>query len=164
LKFLKNTNYIFIQQRDRYPEFHRVFRIWRNLKALKRAGRGLDPKGISATASGELVVECPACPHPGKNLPDNWQSAPLALRYANSQQFPYATLTVVLRFLYTLFLAVDANFKLKNKDRGIKDFELDPGWGCYVETSRYFQHLDNHADQQEVRLFKIFLYITYMLN
>ncbi|KAM6491207.1 hypothetical protein JOM56_013446 [Amanita muscaria] len=27
----------------RYPEFHRVFRIWRNLLMLKRAGRGQDP-------------------------------------------------------------------------------------------------------------------------
>ncbi|KAH9911153.1 uncharacterized protein BXZ73DRAFT_93484 [Epithele typhae] len=25
---------------------------------------------------GELAVECPACPHPGKNLPDDWASAP----------------------------------------------------------------------------------------
>ena len=66
---------------------------------------------------------------------------------------------VVLRFFYTLFLAVNANFKLKNKKRGIKDFELDPGWGCYVETSCYFQHLDNYADQPEARL--IYAILTY---
>jgi hypothetical protein len=116
----------------------------------------LDPKGISATASGELVVECPACPHPGKNLPDNWQTAPLALRYVISQRILSVKL-IVIRFLYTLFLAVDANFKLKNKERGINDFELDPGWGCYVESSRYFQHLDNHADQNEACFFKVHL-------
>lgn len=59
-------------------------------------------------------------------------------------------LLMELRFLYTLFLAIDANFKLKNKDRGIKDFELDPGFGCYVEHSRYESHLANYVEQQEV--------------
>jgi hypothetical protein len=47
-------------------------------------------------------------------------------------------------------MAIDANFKLKNKDRGIKDTELDPGLGCYVEHSRYQQHLDDHETQTEV--------------
>lgn len=43
--------------------------------ALKRAGRGQDPAGVEGTSQGELAVECPACPHPGRNLPDNWQKA-----------------------------------------------------------------------------------------
>lgn len=42
---------------------------------LKRAGRGQDPAGPSATSEGELTVECPACPHPGRNLPDGWEQA-----------------------------------------------------------------------------------------
>lgn len=42
---------------------------------LKRAGRGQDPAGASATGQGELAVECPACPHPGRNLPEGWESA-----------------------------------------------------------------------------------------
>jgi len=49
----------------RYPEFHRVFRIWRNMLMLKCAGCGQDPAGVGATAQGELAIECPACPHPG---------------------------------------------------------------------------------------------------
>jgi hypothetical protein len=43
--------------------------------ALKRAGRGHDPEGIGNTSPGSLTVECPACPHPGRNLPDNWNEA-----------------------------------------------------------------------------------------
>lgn len=43
--------------------------------ALKRAGRGQGPAGVEGTSQGELAVECPACPHPGRNLPDNWQKA-----------------------------------------------------------------------------------------
>lgn len=43
--------------------------------ALKRAGRGHDPSGIDGTPPGSLVVECPACPHPGQNLPIGWENA-----------------------------------------------------------------------------------------
>jgi hypothetical protein len=43
--------------------------------ALKRAGRAHDPAGIEATSNGGLMVECPACPHPGRNLPDGWEKA-----------------------------------------------------------------------------------------
>ena len=41
---------------------------------LKRSGRGHEPDGASATSLGELVIECPACPHPDHNLPLNWIS------------------------------------------------------------------------------------------
>jgi hypothetical protein len=41
---------------------------------LKRAGRGNDPTGVVGTQEGELTVECPACPHPNKNLPNNWEN------------------------------------------------------------------------------------------
>ncbi len=61
---------------DRYQDFHRTFRIWRHLKSLKHAGRGLDPGGASTTSQGQLVLECPACPHPSKNLPLDWEDLP----------------------------------------------------------------------------------------
>lgn len=51
-------------------------RMWRNLKSLKRSGRGHDPKGTAATAEGELALECPACPHPNRNLPEDWKLVP----------------------------------------------------------------------------------------
>lgn len=54
------------------------------------------------------------------------------------------------RFLYTLFLAVDANFKLKGKDRGIHDPELAPGWASFVEEGRYQEHIRQYVDQPEV--------------
>ena len=55
-------------------------RIWRHIHALKRGGRAHDPAGIAATPPGALAVECPACPHPGKNLPDNWEKAAPGVR------------------------------------------------------------------------------------
>ena len=54
------------------------------------------------------------------------------------------------RFLYKLFIAVDANFKLKNKERGIFDLELGPGWAYYVEDNHYQTHLSGYVDQPEV--------------
>jgi hypothetical protein len=47
-------------------------------------------------------------------------------------------------------MAIDTNFKLKNKDRGIEDIELDPGIGCYVEHSRYQEHLKDYENESEV--------------
>ncbi|KAG6846689.1 hypothetical protein H0H93_012418 [Arthromyces matolae] len=60
--------------RDRYDEFLRVIRQWRHLKMLKRSGRGHDPNGVAATKPGECALPCPACPHPGRNLPPDWKS------------------------------------------------------------------------------------------
>ncbi|EDR05928.1 uncharacterized protein LACBIDRAFT_302636 [Laccaria bicolor S238N-H82] len=57
------------------------------------------------------MVKCPACPHPGCNLPDNWEKAGPLL------------------FLYALFITVNGNFKLKGKERHLKDVELMLGWG-----------------------------------
>ena len=41
---------------------------------LKRSGRGRDSEGAATTSLGELAIECPACPHPDRNLPLNWNS------------------------------------------------------------------------------------------
>ncbi|KAF8229943.1 hypothetical protein L208DRAFT_1284396, partial [Tricholoma matsutake] len=119
----------------RYPEFHCVFHIWHNLLMLKWAGQGQDPAGVMATAPRELAVECPACPHPDCNLLEGWESAGPLL------------------YLYTLFLAVDANFKLKRKDCGINDPKLAPGWASFVEESCYQERLKNYIGQPEVGLF-----------
>ncbi|KAG5221553.1 MFS domain-containing protein [Salix suchowensis] len=43
-------------------QFLLSMRIWRHLKITKRAGCGLNPAGVEATAHGECAVECP-CVH-----------------------------------------------------------------------------------------------------
>ena len=52
-----------------------MVREWRNLKMLKRTGRGHDPAGVAATKEGECAIICPACPQPGINLPTDWREA-----------------------------------------------------------------------------------------
>lgn len=51
-----------------------MVRMWRHLKRLKRAGRGHEPTGVRGTQLGDLTVKCPACPRPGYNLPENWDT------------------------------------------------------------------------------------------
>jgi hypothetical protein len=121
--------------------------------ALKRAGRGQDPLGVEATAQGELAVECPACPHPGRNLPDNWREAGKML-YVEMQLLNHHDISnLTSRFLYILYIAVDANFKLKGKDRGLKDVELMPGWAYFVREEEFQAHIANHTDEPEVFFF-----------
>lgn len=55
----------------------RCVRIWRYLKMLKRAGRANDlDRPPADVRPGELGLACPACPQPGVNLPDGWESVP----------------------------------------------------------------------------------------
>ncbi|KAJ6479765.1 hypothetical protein C8R45DRAFT_832682 [Mycena sanguinolenta] len=61
---------------NRLPQFMHMVREYRHLQMSKRAGRGHDPLGITATSTGELAIPCRACPHPGINLPEGWENAP----------------------------------------------------------------------------------------
>ncbi|KAJ6515153.1 hypothetical protein C8R47DRAFT_961598 [Mycena vitilis] len=111
---------------DCYKAFGRMCRQWAFLQRARRAGRAYDPEGLVATKAGELVPACWPCPHEGRNLPINW-------RLVESQY----------RYLYRLILALDANFKLKNRIRKNEhpDPSLGPGWGAFVEPARYKKHL-----------------------
>ncbi|KAI0085202.1 hypothetical protein BDY19DRAFT_896968, partial [Irpex rosettiformis] len=115
-----------------YKQFHIVVRQWRNLMLLKRSARGHDGAGIDSTTEGACAVECAACPHPGRNLPDDWSNAPARIAW-----------------LYVLYLMLDANFRLKLKERGFKDVELSAGWSYFVENTKYQQFIDQSSDQQE---------------
>ncbi|KAH0825633.1 hypothetical protein J3R83DRAFT_13480 [Lanmaoa asiatica] len=104
---------------------------------LKRSWPGF-PAGVQRTQEGECCVLCPACPQPGKNLPDNWDKVPKDKQW-----------------LYALFVAIDANFHLKrsavSKD-GV-DPSLSRGWGYFVEELSYKLYLREHANfRQEVFL------------
>ncbi|KAJ7662673.1 hypothetical protein DFH06DRAFT_1325031 [Mycena polygramma] len=122
--------------KDRYHEFWRMTRMWRNLQMAKRAARGHVVSGIARTAAGECALLCPACPQPGKNLPPNWRDAPEEMR-----------------FLYALFLAIDANFRLKRKD--VSSEEADPGlgsgWSFFCQVEAYMSHLADNWDNEQER-------------
>ncbi|KAJ6517357.1 hypothetical protein C8R47DRAFT_1172779 [Mycena vitilis] len=87
------------KDKDRYHEFVRMTKQWRNVRMLKRAGRGHDPLGIANTAQGECALLCPACPQPDINMSPDWASAPadkhllltrsldFSMRYSNGWAF-----------------------------------------------------------------------------
>ncbi|TDL14821.1 hypothetical protein BD410DRAFT_845699 [Rickenella mellea] len=121
------------QLKYRYKEFGRCVRGRRHLQLAKRSARGHDPEGIKATQAGEFVVECPACPQPGRNLPEGWENQ------AEDERYKYA-----------LFLAMDANFRLKSKDRGIRDTALGDGWGYFVPSVPFKEHVSKYIAQPEM--------------
>ncbi|EEB89867.1 hypothetical protein MPER_11993, partial [Moniliophthora perniciosa FA553] len=64
---------------DREHQFGIMVRQWRHIKMGKRAGRGHDPSGLAGTERGGTTVLCRACPHPGINLPENWEKSPASV-------------------------------------------------------------------------------------
>ncbi|KAJ7748905.1 hypothetical protein B0H16DRAFT_1847881 [Mycena metata] len=130
-----NNNGVF-QPRNRYNEFRRMTREWRHLQMLKRTGRAHASSGVKGTKEGECALLCPACPQPGKNLPPDgsWRKVPKEKR-----------------FLYALFLALDANFRMKRKH--VSSEEDDPSLGdgiaFYSCVAGYMKHLDEHWDDEQ---------------
>ncbi|KAH9829181.1 uncharacterized protein C8Q71DRAFT_799831 [Rhodofomes roseus] len=125
-----------VEIKSRYTGFMRMSRMWMHLKLLKRFGRGHDPLGAKATTPGSCAVLCPACPQPGKNLPDGWETSPPEQSW-----------------LYRLFLGMDANFRLKRKK--VSSDNADPGFNngiaYFVNEQEYKTHLEKHGklDVQE---------------
>ncbi|KAG2338577.1 hypothetical protein BDR05DRAFT_1004149 [Suillus weaverae] len=124
-----------MKRKDCYDAFMRMVHKWWHLTMLKCSGHGHDPNGIDGTSQGECMVLCLACPQPGKNLPDGWQ-----------------TVTKAKQWLYAVFLAINANFRLKrcNVSSDQTDPSLLKGWAYFVEENDYKAFLAEHlADAQE---------------
>ncbi|THU98713.1 hypothetical protein K435DRAFT_562307, partial [Dendrothele bispora CBS 962.96] len=121
---------------DRYRVFLRSVLQWRLLKMCKRGGRGHAATGIDGTSLGELAIECPACPHPGKNIPIDI----------------YKIVSPDRAFLYTLFLAIDANFRLRNRvvSNEYRSPILGDGWAYLVPSKPYREHIENHVSEKEM--------------
>ncbi|KAK7026145.1 hypothetical protein R3P38DRAFT_2529348 [Favolaschia claudopus] len=132
----ETDNLHFKKDTVRYNEFMRMTREWRNIRMLKRAGRGHESDGIAKTEPGACALLCPACPHPGKNLPPNWENA-----------------SPESQFIYALFVAIDANFRLKRKD--VSTEERDPGlgngWAFMCDVNAYMEHVRKHWNFKQDR-------------
>ncbi|KAJ7707007.1 hypothetical protein B0H14DRAFT_3099615 [Mycena olivaceomarginata] len=131
------------KDKDRYHEFLRMTRQWRHIQMLKRAGREHENASVTSTKPGGCTLLCPACPHPGINLPPNWKNAPEEKQIAEDRN--------EARFLYTLFVAIDANFRLARKD--VSSEMKDPGLGnrlvFYGDVLMYMAHMRKHWNQMQ---------------
>ncbi|KAJ7824741.1 hypothetical protein B0H14DRAFT_3088701 [Mycena olivaceomarginata] len=133
-KLTDNTG--LIKVKDRYKAFMRSMRQWRHLVMLKRGGWGNNgDRLVAETRPGELAVVCPACPQPGVNLPAGWESASGADA-----------------FLYILYIAIDACFRLKRRlvSSELKDPDLGTGWSYFTEDPPFRLYLKTVTDQKEM--------------
>ena len=55
-------------------------------------------------------------------------------------------------WLYGLYVAMDANFRLKLKDQNVTDPEFGPGWAYFVNDEEYKAEIVNHPQPIEVRV------------
>ncbi|KAK0478572.1 hypothetical protein EDD18DRAFT_1312571 [Armillaria luteobubalina] len=105
--------------------FIHIVREWSFIRLLKRARIGNNASRWEAAKAASCAVECLACPHPGINIP-----------VKSDPNLPTA-------WEDTLFVSVDANFKLERFDMSSK--EKDPGLGqglsYFVDTKAFKNHL-----------------------
>ncbi|PBK90515.1 hypothetical protein ARMGADRAFT_934251 [Armillaria gallica] len=98
----------------------------------------LDLKGVIPgklpIPAGSLAVKCPACPWPGINLDKDWEQDTVN---------PY----VVYRWKYSLFLAIDANFRLVHfvVSNLARDPSLVNGAGFVVAQDDFRQHVAKYG-------------------
>ncbi|KAJ7678301.1 hypothetical protein DFH06DRAFT_975338, partial [Mycena polygramma] len=120
---------------DRYQVFIRICKEFRHLMMLKRAGCGHLPGGVDDMKPGNAAVRCPCCPRPGVNLPRDWWQA--------SEED---------KFIYTLFLALDACFRMKRAlvSSDLKDPGLGTGLAYMLENGPYRKFLLTVTDQKEM--------------
>jgi hypothetical protein len=85
------------------------------------------------------------------NLPPGWEEAPEDMAYVVSYLASSLPADALHRFLYALFVAIDANFRLKRKDVSTeeKDPGLGPGWAFFCEVKTYMAHVKKHWDQPQ---------------
>ncbi|KAL1699668.1 hypothetical protein EV121DRAFT_283940 [Schizophyllum commune] len=116
-----------------YRAFGVMTRQWAFLHRMMRAGRAHDTRGIAGTLPGEAAVRCWACPRDGVNMPAGWREDPT-------------------QYVHTLFLSMDANFRLKNRFRknARSDAALSGGSGCFVEPQQFKQHLKGYVNEEDV--------------
>ncbi|KAG1733204.1 uncharacterized protein EDB91DRAFT_1251446 [Suillus paluster] len=116
-----------------------AFEYYQSLSRLTDNTGTRQPKdhydGILSTKEGELAVLCPACPQPGRNLPQDWENAPPNVKW-----------------LYGLFLAIDTNFRLCHCNKSSDQEVLDASSRQLQEKSSCAGHnAINLADTKNAR-------------
>ncbi|KAF9471339.1 hypothetical protein BDN70DRAFT_909381 [Pholiota conissans] len=121
--------------KSRYRALFRMILQWRHLQMLKWAGVAHQDGGISSIQPGQLAVRCPSCPHPGINLVSGWNHVPDELK-----------------FLFTMIICMDANFRLKNQL--VSNYSQDPGlgigWAYMVPRKPYEEYVLSRASEEDI--------------
>ncbi|KAJ7694247.1 hypothetical protein B0H17DRAFT_1159285 [Mycena rosella] len=118
---------------DRCKAFGVMARQYGFLKRLMRTGLGNTSAGLAGTENGACAVLCWTCPHNSINILEGWRE-------------------VSPEFLYMLILAMDTNFRLKNRLWANErlDLLLGDGWGHLVQEPPYKEHLKGYVAEKDV--------------
>ncbi|KLO14505.1 hypothetical protein SCHPADRAFT_826309, partial [Schizopora paradoxa] len=120
----------------KYDEFLRCARLWRHLTMVKRAAVFLTG-GVNNCKPGSCAVPCYACPSDVDKLT-------VAGLFEAVYGDPWWT--------NTDFRQLDANFRLKLKQRGLRDEPLNNGCAYIVRDPPYHAHLDACGPQTEINI------------
>jgi hypothetical protein len=157
---------ILIYSQDRLACWWRMVRCWRHIKMLKRSARFIQEGGASSTKEGELALVCPSCPYPDINLPEDWKSAPLSIRYVLLYHTYYTgILTHSFSFIYSLFSMADCNFRLRNRahKKGHRDESLGQDGAYFVKLPPFNEFIKNSIHDDDVS-FSFFFCSSYSLR
>lgn len=132
--------------------------MWRNLMALKQGGRAHDAGGVDETTKGELMVECPACPHPGRNLPDDWEKVGPLLAYVLIFCPCWFIVYIYNQILICNLHSGGRQLQAQRKGTSSKRRGTHAWMGAYVIETDYKNHIATYVDQSEVS--ELFLQAT----
>ena len=133
-----------------YTELRRLSRQWRWLKQLKWAGYSHSGGHVREPQPGQLTLFCPACPQPGRNLPDSWKGDP-------NKSVPWHHVFIFFadmffrKVFYRSFVA-DGNFKADHvrQKRSAGDVWLSEGGGMMPLREHYNEFLQTAAERPTV--------------
>ena len=84
-------------------------------------------------------------PYPGRQS-SPWLGECIARKSVLFFSLIYSADLNFYRFLYQLYIAIDANFKLKAKNRGTEAVPLSDGYAYIVQDADYASHLSKNTD------------------
>ncbi|KAI0644780.1 hypothetical protein C8Q79DRAFT_912372 [Trametes meyenii] len=115
---------------DRYQQLMVSQREFDYLLACKR--NAVDPS--RKLPARTLVVLCPACPQPGKNMRPNWETREESLRYLDA-----------------LFYSVDGNFHQKQRKKPMdkNDIALSEGASYFVDSTDFARYMDGIGPEEQ---------------
>ncbi|KAI0040003.1 hypothetical protein FA95DRAFT_1503466 [Auriscalpium vulgare] len=122
-----------VTSQDQYRQLLTSQRQFMFIQTLKQFGASVQDR----YAAGSLVVLCPACPQPGKNMDPGWKDVPAKDQY-----------------VHALFYAKDGNFQLHQhmKKMDLDDVAFTRGGGYYVddvEGSNFLKIMDNDPESSK---------------
>ncbi|KLO05066.1 hypothetical protein SCHPADRAFT_794115, partial [Schizopora paradoxa] len=130
--------------RRKFEEFARALRLWRHLKLLKRAGVVFINGGVESAPPGVCALKCLACPDSTYDEDDIDAMIPMPEEQGAENSMTLAN---------TLFLMLDANFRLRSKDRKIRnDAPLGSGLSYIVNLILYYDYLQQCGPQTEMNI------------